>query len=235
MAGQALREHLKQFFGMRFRWRVAVGAFWNQAVPGVAKGTADRAVLAGRVAPFCVDVAVTGIAGFYINRFTQTDLERLVNIMALGAGRHRLGREVWLVAFGAGRYIAVTIMMATAALLLGVLTWLRFQLLGLFAVTVSADPRQHVGHRHPTRCVGVFVAVQTLNMLISMPIIMTSHAFRHDVRVIFLQRIVGMTDLRAFATINTMHSARFFEVPEMGRMALTALGDLQWLWGDLVE
>ena len=82
-----------------------------------------------------------------------------MNIVTLGAGCHRLLSEVWFVAFGTGRDVAVATVVAAVTSLFCVLAWLCLQLTRLVAVAVGADTRQHVGHRHPTRSVWVFVTI----------------------------------------------------------------------------
>ena len=52
----------------------------------VAEGTADTAVLTAGTAPLAEDIVVTSIACLYLNIFTQGDIERLMDVVALGAG-----------------------------------------------------------------------------------------------------------------------------------------------------
>lgn len=226
MTGQALREHLEQFLGMRFRRGVAVGAFRNQPVLGVAKCAADSAMLAGGAAPLGVDIAVASIARFDIDSLFKADIERLVNVVTLGAGCHRLCGKVWFVTLSAGRDVAVPIVVAAAALLLGVFARLSLQLFSLVAVAVRTDPGQHVGHWNPAWRMWVFVAVQALNVLVAVFVVVTGCTLGHDIRVILFQRIVGVKHLVTFTTIKAMQSAGFFEVAKVGRMTLTTLGHL---------
>ena len=202
---------------------MTVGAFRNQTVPSVAAGAADLAVLAGSRRPFGINGIMADTAGPQINRLCQGDVQGLMHIMTLGTGRHLLTLEMGLMTFGAARDIAVSVMMTTTALLLGMLARCPQQLAGLLAVTAGTEPSKVITQRYLPRRMRVVVAVQTLYMLGAMRRDMAGGAFWHNLRVIVLTRVVGMEYRMTLPAVKLMFPTRLFQVSKGRSMTLGTL------------
>lgn len=206
---------------------MTVGAFRDQSVPGMTCGAADLAVFTWGCRPLGVNSVMAGITGLQINRIRQGDIQRLVNIMALGTGRHGLCFKMRFMTFVAAWNIAVPIVVAAATFQLGMFARRRLQLLGLITVTTGAKACKPVGQGDTTWRMRIYMAGQTLHMLGAMWGSMAGSALRHDLRVIVLPRVIGMKNFMTFSAIELMLATGLFQVSKLPRMALPTLVDRQ--------
>lgn len=225
MTCQAFGEHFQQFRCMGCRWFVAIAALGNHCVFGVTFRTSDLAVLAWGAFPLHVNVFMAGITGQQVNISAQGNCQRLVNRVTLHTCCLGLSLKMRFMALATSRNVTVPIMVATVTCLFSVLAWELLQFGCLRTVAIGADSGQHMSHRYAFRCVWILVTIHTLDMLGAMRLAVTSDALRHDLRIVFLQRIVRMEYLMTFAAVELVLAAGNFQVAEMLGVALAALSD----------
>lgn len=204
---------------------VTVGACRNFAVLSVADRTVDRAVLAGGAGPGAEDVAVTGGAGSGIRICRESGLQRLVNGMACQTGRLRLAIIMGRVALIAVRNTAVAFTMAGLAGLLGMGAGEFLQLLGRPLVTVGTTLVQTLHAEDGAGSVWVQVTAQTVSLGFSVRSVVALGTARHDFGKVIPSRVIGVKDLMAIATIETMRATVVAQIVELIRMTAAALGD----------
>ena len=98
----------------------------------------------------------------------------------------------------------MSIVVTTTTILLGVLTGELLQFSCLWAVTISADASEHVGHRNPAWSMWILMAIEAVNMLGSVGLTMTGCTLWHNFSVVFLQRIVGVKNFMTLAAVKLM-------------------------------
>ena len=81
----------------------------------------------------------------------------------------------------------------------------------------------------------IIVTVHTLNMLGPVYLPVTGRTLRHEFRIVFFHRVVGVKNLMTLAAVELVFAAHIFQRSELARMTLTALGDGQRWRFDSVE
>ena len=143
VTSQAFREHFQKLRRMRFRWRVAVGAFRNQTVPGMAFSAADLTMLTRRGGPLVVDAIMAVVAGSQVDICCQVNLQWFMHFVAASTTGELLGFKVRFMALLAGRNVPVPLVVAGTTTLFRVLAWELFELRCLISVAIRAVSFQH--------------------------------------------------------------------------------------------
>ena len=204
---------------------MAIGAGRDLPVLGVADRTVDRAVLARGAGPGAEDVAVTGGTGSGIRIRREIGLQWFVDGMACQTGCLRLPFIMGRVAFIAVRNTAVTLTMTGLAGLLRVGAGEFLQLFGRLLVTVSTTLVQTLHAENSAGSVGVQMAIQTVGLGRPVRSVVTLGTARHDFGKVISTRIIGVKDLMAIATIETMRATVVAQIVELIRMTAAALCD----------
>ena len=179
---------------------------------GMTGSATDLTVLARRGCPLVVDFVMARGAGRRIGSRPQGDLQGHVNVLvAIGAGFDRLGRIVSLVAFEAGRNVAVRIVMTGCTTQLGMRAGRLGHLVGRPAMAVRANGRQLFHRRCSLRRMGIGVATGTGGLQRPMRRTMAGAALRHQFGVIAFQGVVAMKLLMAFLAGKAMSAAGRFQ------------------------